>query len=295
MKEAVFHWYANLYATVVSQLQIGTPISQIFTGTDKTYFDIETAILNFLSKDITNVMSSIAIAIATLFFVISLLDLAMTDRFTLEYFIKFCSKFAVSLILIVMCSDLTKLISDFAASFCGAIGPLIKAGTDEDMVDVAKTVYESLMATSTGFFNKSWIMVVIAGLLNMGILSIFSLILLIVVYLVAFTRLMEMSVRASFMPIAFALLADDGWRGAGGRYIRKYLAICCQSVVLCMIGGLHSIAFDKLILVFNTNIANGGAANGSVPEAMLFMFGLSFATISLMFKSIGIVNDVFGA
>ena len=57
MKEAVFHWYANLYATVVSQLQIGTPISQIFTGTDKTYFDIETAILNFLSKDITNVMS----------------------------------------------------------------------------------------------------------------------------------------------------------------------------------------------------------------------------------------------
>ena len=95
MKEAVFHWYANLYATVVSQLQIGTPISQIFTGTDKTYFDIETAILNFLSKDITNVMSSIAIAIATLFFVISLLDLAMTDRFTLEYFIKFFSKFAV--------------------------------------------------------------------------------------------------------------------------------------------------------------------------------------------------------
>lgn len=106
---------------------------------------------------------------------------------------------------------------------------------------------------------------------------------------------MEMSVRASFMPIAFALLADDGWRGAGGRYIRKYLAICCQSVVLCMIGGLHSIAFNKLILVFNTNIAEGGAADGSVPGAMLFMFGLSFATISLMFKSIGIVNDVFGA
>ena len=62
-----------------------------------------------------------------------------------------------------------------------------------------------------------------------------------------------------------------------------------------MIGGLHSIAFNKLILVFNTNIAEGGAADGSVPGAMLFMFGLSFATISLMFKSIGIVNDVFGA
>lgn len=295
MKEAVFHWYSNLYATVVSQLQIGTPISQIFAGEDGTYTSVENAILAFLSRDVTNVMASIAIALATLFFVISLLDLAMTDRFTFEYFIKFGSKFAVSLVLIVMCSDLTQLISDFAASFCGVIGPLIDSGLAEEVTDVETSVYDSLMATSTGFFNQSWIMVVIAGIFNMGILSIFSLILLVVVYLVAFTRLMEMSVRAAFMPIAFALLADDGWRGAGGRYIRKYLAICCQSVVLCMIGGLHSIAFNELILVFNNNIEHGAAADGSVPGAMLLMFGLSFAAISLMFKSIGIVNDVFGA
>ena len=41
-----------------------------------------------------------------------------------------------------------------------------------------------------------------------------------------------------FFPIAMGLMSDDGWRGAGGRYLKKFLAVCCQSAVLVVIGGL---------------------------------------------------------
>lgn len=288
MKETVFNWYGNLYADVVDRLNAGTTIANIFGGRDSTFATIQNAILNFMAGDFTNMMSAIALAIATLFFVISLLDLAMTDRFTLEYFIKYFSKFAASIVLITMCAELTTLISDFGTAFCTEIADKIST-VDGVRNDVATSV-----ANAFDQSGLNWIFVVVSGLINMGVLSLASLVVVIVVYLVGFTRLMELSVRAAFMPIAFALLADDGWHGAGGRYIKKYLAICCQSAMLCMIGALHSVAFCECIKIFNDQIADIKSP-GSTPSSVIMMFGLSFATISLMFKSIGIINDVFGA
>ena len=122
MKDAIFHWYADLYDTVLRNSAVGNQISNIFTGEDNTYKVVADKVLTALSGDITDVVSAIALAVTTLFFVIALLDLAMTDRFTLEYFIKFFSKLAVSIILITMCSEITSMINKLGTIFCELIG-----------------------------------------------------------------------------------------------------------------------------------------------------------------------------
>lgn len=290
IKESMCAWYAQMYQDTLENFQIGKVISEIFTG-GSSYKLIEDNLVNFITGDITNVMTSVALALAVLFFAISLLDLAMTDRFTLEYFIKFFSKFAASLILIVSCSEITKLISDFASSFCELIGASLLDGDSIKQIEgFGLELYKALIADE----NLQWIALVVSGALNIGVMKIVAWAMVVIVYLVGFTRLFEMIIRGAFMPISFALLADDGWRGAGGRYIRKYMAICCQSTVLCIIGGIHSQAL-KIVMVDQLERIQDAAVSGSQSGEMVMLFGLSFAAVSLMFKSIGIINDVFGA
>ena len=290
LKDYICTWYANLYMKAIADFQVGTLIAQIFTG-NSSYHTMETALVNFITGDIMNAMMAIGMAIATLFFIISLLDLAMTDRFTLEYFIKFLSKFAVSIILIVMCNEITQLLNQFGSVFCGVIGDsfLDASGMNDKIETFGNDLLAALKASKV-----SWIFLVISGMSSIAIMGIVSTFMTAIVYLVGFTRLFEMVIRGAFMPIAFAMLADDGWRGAGGRYIRKYLAICCQSAVLCMIGGIHSMAF-RLVLEDQLTQIQDAAASGSMSGELVMLLGLSFAACSLMFKSIGIINDVFGA
>lgn len=290
IKESMCAWYAQMYQDTLENFQIGKVIADIFTG-GSSYKEIEDALVNYITGDITNVMASIALALAVLFFVISLLDLAMTDRFTLEYFIKFFSKFAASVILIVSCSEITKLISDFASTFCELIGASLLDSKGIDAIQgVGQKIYTALVADE----NLQWMFLVVSGTLNAGVMKVIAWALVVIVYLVGFTRLFEMIVRGAFMPIAFALLADDGWRGAGGRYIRKYMAICCQSTVLCIIGGIHSQAL-KIVMENQLDRIQDSAVSGSQSGEMIMLLGLSFAAVSLMFKSIGIINDAFGA
>ena len=100
-----------------------------------------------------------------------------------------------------------------------------------------------------------------------------------------------------FFPIAMGLMSDDGWRGAGGRYLKKFLAVCCQSAVLVVIGGLCAYLMRTLAQTVISNIQNTG---GEVNLTLLvgnfsLMLGVGVAMISAMMKSIGIVNDMFGA
>ena len=109
------------------------------------------------------------------------------------------------------------------------------------------------------------------------------------------------------MPIACALLSDDGWRGAGGRYIRKFIGICAQGAVMVVIGQLTggimgaicSSMKSSMRAKVDTAIANAGTKPGfglviDIVESTVAIVGIGVACVSLMFKSIGIVNDVFG-
>lgn len=48
-----------------------------------------------------------------------------------------------------------------------------------------------------------------------------GLIMKISMYFILFSRLIEMAVRAAFMPIAVGLVTDGGWSGSAGRYIKN--------------------------------------------------------------------------
>ena len=108
--------------------------------------------------------------------------------------------------------------------------------------------------------------------------------------------------RAAFLPVALALLSDDGWRGAGGRYIKKLLAVTAQGAVLIVIcfmtkklmdnaaGSMASFALsssEDLAEMFKNIL---GTLKGPLANLAIGVAGIAF-----MFKSMQVTSDVFGA
>lgn len=121
----------------------------------------------------------------------------------------------------------------------------------------------------------------------------------VVMYLIAFSRIIEKAVRETFLGISFGLLADDGWRGPGARYIKKYVAIVCQGGVLTLLCKIYGLAITTAFAAMASALANAGgdinAIGAALSESQMVVWGCGFATLGLMFKSIGILNDLFGA
>jgi len=282
----------EMMARVIDFLSIDDIVTDALgIGADSTAGEISEGILN-IADGIQGGLQSVGLAISIMFFLFAMLDIITTDRFTLEYFIRFFGKLAISIALIEYAPEITKACRDFGNDFL----TLIKnVGFGPDRVQeatLAKEVYinyvkelldEAGGEAGAGALIRAVLTGGLIGLIGMIAGMIFS----VIVYLVSFTRLLEMAVRGVFMPVAFGLLADDGWRGAGGRYIRKFIAVCAQGAVILLIANLYTTALGAS--------AASVIGRGNMLMAIVCLFGLAFATISLLFKSIGVVNDIFGA
>ena len=249
-------------------------------------------------------LQAVGAAIAMAFFLIQLLELTTQERFTIEFFIKFFGKLVISIALILACKTITEQLWNFGEAFTSLINKNYTTVTADTTVGNSSTLLKDKLNDNSqegnsdkqqfidAAINEYKDVNTISLILEFGVvglvLYLMSLILIIVVYIVSFTRVLEMSVRAVFMPIAFALLSDDGWRGAGGRYIKKFIAICAQGAVLILIGEVASFA----ILTSMTTV---GSNNGNFLMSIVIDLGIAYAGISMMFRSIGIINDVFGA
>jgi hypothetical protein len=140
----------------------------------------------------------------------------------------------------------------------------------------------SAFGTSLGLMTSTW--------MTLGIINILCMALSVVTYFIAFSRIIELCVRGAFLPIGLSLMSDDGWHGAGGRYLKKFIAIVCQGAVLVAIAQITG----KIMEAFMTNIMTNFTL-GNATSSILMMVCIGIACVSVMFKSIGITNDIFGA
>lgn len=296
---AVGRFYYNMYQSFNY-----TDKAMIFTGGDpNSSIGRISNSLNSLATSIGDVMEPIALAIAVLFFFISLIEFAMSDRLTIESFVKFFAKLAISIACIFFCSELTSGIEQFGNAFSTFIvenanlGTSLSDGTMSLTSDV--TAWEDAMVASVinsgdDLSLGKGIGLMLEAMLPYALMSLVGLVVGAILIIISFSRFLELSLRAAFMPIAVALIADDGWRGAAGRYIRKFVAICAQGALLTV---LMNILQGGIPICFGWEITATGINfnNINLFVSMTYVIGFAIAVVSLMFKSIGIINDVFGA
>ena len=104
------------------------------------------------------------------------------------------------------------------------------------------------------------------------------------VYFIGYTRLMEMLVRICGAPIALSDFMTEGLRGAGWRYLKNFLAVCLQGMLIIVIIRLHNqVLYDVM-----TN------PSGEWYTIMLMQLGVSFSAVALMFKSLSLCKELVG-
>lgn len=288
MQDAIIKLIANMYFKIFANVNsLGEIMAGLFDSSGEGLGAVSAAenAATKITQNIAGAMSGVGLAISLLFFIIALLELSTTERLTLEYFIKFFSKLAIAVALIIACPKLIENIGLFASALAQEF-----AVEGKIPKEVSEDTFIKFMQNEAG--GLKWISILISGILTAGIMNLVSLVLLVLTWVVAFSRVLEMSIRGCFLPIAIGMMSDDGWRGAGGRYIRKYIAICCQSSVIVLVGRL-TLNVTRAVMMFALEDKGAGAGT-SVMGATIMVLGVAIAAVSLLFKSIGIVNDAFG-
>ena len=232
-------------------------------------------------------MKPVGYAMCMLFFIVALLELTTQDRMTLEFFIKFFAKLAIGVAVIYYLTDIVTTIQTFGSTFPNWIATEVSLSPGSaDTFPTSEEIAETLLNGAEGSKIGIGIRAVLSAYTTVGILSIFFLVIEIVTYVIAFSRIIELNIRMIFLPIACGMLSDDGWHGGGGRYLRKYFAIVAQGGVLVLIGKVYGMAVYAVMT----------AGIGGTPfSGLIATIGISLAVISLMFKSMQIVSDAFGA
>ena len=103
-------------------------------------------------------------------------------------------------------------------------------------------------------------------------------------YFIVYSRLIEMMWRICGAPIALSDFMNEGLHGAGWRYMKNFLAICMQGMIILVIYSVYTYLYYDIF----TNNTQGFWAT------VLMQLSVSFAAISLMFKSLTLSKELVG-
>lgn len=276
----------------------GDGVAKIMAGQDTGSIGNLGAITNELTgviqSEVIPAAQAVGYAIAVTFFIFALANMLTGDRLTVEQFIKFFAKLGVGIFIVSVSDELFRACLDFGDGISTLFSASFPSASITVPDDLSNQINE-VVGKGLGNFIKAIIMSFISILPCV----VASLAIKVLVYVIAFTRLIELCARGCFIPIAAGLVSDDGWRGAGGRYFRKFLAICSQSAILVVIGKIASYALGTIGNSILTNLPSlvtaGTMGILNIGGQLAIMIGIGIAMVSVMFKSIGIVNDAFGA
>ena len=294
---------STLYGLVISAVNwVGS------TAANETTGGIMGILQTYLKEGVRTGMlglQSFGYAICTMFFLIQLLELAMSEQFTLEYFIKYFSKLVVGYIAVFYAPEIYDKLVDLGNALADIVKDItLLSEYDGPTVDIQEALYNTFDQTTQTAGAGAAVLLLVFSILMIVPMLLAALCEFVIVYIILATRLFEMAIRGLFLPVAMALLSDDGWKGSGGRYLKKFLAICAQGSVLVLIGKLSTMAQTYATIAQAQGLGQASPAT-TTGEALLIILdsvkilcvavAIAAAAISIMFKSINVVNDVFGA
>lgn len=286
--------------------------------------NVTASLRSLCTTKIIPAMGGIGIAIAATFFLISIIHLVTEDRFTPEFLAKFFAKLAISVAVVMWSDVILNAIVDFGDAFSNiltgwtsndflieGVGDLdtAKASFAEEFRKSCMTTFDIKYNATTGVWSGKGGGLFVALGASLSLLLVSSILMLLsslaipiltgVVFFVEISRNLELYVRGSFLPIAAGVMADDGFKGAGGRYFKKILALATQKIVISltcvMTGAMISAFFIDAFAKIDGSKINPMAFVGTTIETLLMAIIIGAAGVSFLFKSLQVVNDLWGA
>lgn len=276
--------YEALHGTV-SVLNVFTKYGNMF---DSLYH-------NEYFASLVAVMQTIGVTVCLVYFFLELADRMTEKMLSIEQLFLLFLRFCIAYLLIVNSIELMKGFMDFGTALAESLNENnIATSLYEDYGDEIKEGLEGIgNLEAIGYAVKlifPWLIVMISNL---------------VIYFIAISRSVELTIRTIFVPFAVANIYHDMQRSAGFSYMKKILALAIQmavclgiciatSAILQSLGGdpnelLEAIKAGKFDAgEFLDQFVLGG-------KNYLVLLGILFARAGLMIRSMQICNDIVGA
>ena len=299
MLVSILNWITEVY----NGLFTSTSVLETFTTYDK--------LLSKIMKDdrftnIVAVVTTVGVSVMILYFLVDMAQKASSKNFNYEYFIKAFIKLALAYMLITNSMTIIQYMVEAGSALAKELHAT-EAGTsffsDDAKVSMLKKGLKKIgPIDSVGYMIKiffSWLVVIVAK---------------ISVMFIAVSRIVELSVRAMFAPIGVADMFGDGNHAAGVRYLRKILALALQFALAVIITDCVALLIqwkvgaDAVNAIKALETATGSSfskketmafldaitGSGKFGSTWLTCLGLTVTKIGLLFKSMGIANDIAG-
>lgn len=245
------------------------------------------------------ILLSLGYAICIMFFLFHFLDIITNDQFTLEQFLKQMAQLVIGIGLVAFSPKLFEYIMQFGDGITSLIADQFQVSNTAN-VNIDEALKQNL---ADYFANHNFItnVFIIYMFLSIVIFFLFAaLIIYLATYLIALVRIIEINLRGIFLPIAISLFAEDGWRGAAGRNIKRFLGICSQGAACCLIGKIYSAL---IVVALQVSLNNHGGTNADSVVSLLGSFALDtgllliigIAAVIGMHKSGQWISEAFGA
>ncbi|MGN0673131.1 MAG: hypothetical protein ACI4KJ_01675 [Anaerovoracaceae bacterium] len=242
----------------------------------------------------TNLMVPVALAFLVIFFVCTLVEKTTMEQSNLEQMFLLFAKLVVGVFLIDKGFDLMIYFQQLGVAFLGDFNDFTTAqmrgggGFDIEKSKTLQKLYEEYVGVawpdSPGWFD-TFKNIFTGGTLSLLMAWMFSFILKAAIYLIMFMRILEIYIRTMFAPLALSDVLYQGLNSTGFRFLKGYLAVSLQMVVI-----YGCIALNTVIAA---DIAKSADAANSI---FLFKYmGLTAATIGILFKSQSLIKEFIGA
>ena len=319
--------YESAIATMIEAFQ---DLSGIANNVDNHYpwlANVKTMLHNAVIGNGSNGwiswVETIAFAIALSFFMISIITAAMGERLTPEQMVHQGAKLALTIAGVMWAPAILETIVEFGEAFGDIFAGIniTMNGGSGDTIDSAVNKWHAVMDSiylrtdeqlgidglfhGVGHSLALFLYTGVAIVLTMLIIPIIE----ICMIFVQITRYIELYVRGTFLPISFGLMADEGWRGPGGRYIRKIMSIACQNAAIMVTLNVTGVMLNTVLggeIVKCVDAISGKINNatigplikelgGVLPDIVVIGLVICVAGIAFMFKSIQVMDDLWGA
>lgn len=299
MLVSILNWITEVY----NGLFTSTSVLETFTKYDNYFSDI---MKDGRFTNIVAVVTTVGVSVMILYFLVDMAQKASSKNFNYEYFIKAFIKLALAYMLITNSMTIIQYMVKAGSALAQELHAT-EVGTsffsDETKVSMLKKGLKKIgPIDSVGYMIKiffSWLVVIVAK---------------ISVMFIAVSRIVELSVRAMFAPIGVADMFGDGNHAAGVRYLRKILALALQFALAVIITDCvalliqWAVGTDAVNAIKSLETATGSSfskketmafldaitGSGKFGTTWLTCLGLTVTKIGLLFKSMGIANDIAG-
>lgn len=229
----------------------------------------------------SNVMVPIALGLMIIWFLVAFMEKSASEQVTFEQLFMLFAKLIAAKFLIDNGLQIFATLWGLGISLIDSVGDAFGSTSGGMNLDI-----EDLWIDFTGLDNWNAKIGIVKGI---GILCqllipwLASLIMIVVVHFICYSRIIEMLLRMMAAPIALSDFMTEGLHGAGWRFLKNFLAICLQGMIMVAIAQIYP-------LVINT-ILNGSSGFW---DTLLKYIAFSFAAIALMFKSLSISKELVG-